>query len=118
MESGPEAKEGLRLWHWIRGTIYLLVGGFVLLTAIFAIFYFSSKSGMEAFCSKAIPGMPVSGFKALAKSEGIRLKPLNATTNSTVQRLLAYDIRSHGRHSCMIEHDGLQVIGATVSFLD
>ncbi len=97
--------------------IYILAG-FIGFVGLFAIGFHSGASDVMVFCEAIKPGLPISGLPALAEEHGVNLKLPGVVKSPEVFEGYANNLRSYGRHTCFIEHDGKAVLRSQHVFLD
>lgn len=90
----------------------------ILFVTAFAVIFHRGGEHVRAFCSHASPGMTLGELAAMAERECIVLKLPGHRREDGMFQVRAHSRASHGRHTCLVVHDGVRVVGAQFEFVD
>jgi len=102
----------------MMGIAALALAGVVVVAMIaFGLMFWIGGNNVDNFCQEANPGFRVAELPALAARHHVRLKP-GPRDASGARTVLVHTPRSHGRHTCLVRHDGNVVIDRRFGFAD
>lgn len=102
-----------------RLKIALVLAGIAALSLCeIALMFWLGASDVEDFCDEIKPGLQVAQIAVLAKKYGVSYRLPGMREDSGAYVALVHTPRSYGRHTCVVKHDNVVIIGRQYQYAD
>ena len=98
----------------------LLVMGVLLVVFVlgFTVVFHRGGERVREFCCRVSPGITLGELAAMAAEEGVSLTLPGHRREDGMFLARVHSRASFGRHTCLVVHDGVRVVGARFEFAD
>lgn len=98
----------------------LLIVGVLLVVFVvsFAVVFHRGGEHVGEFCGRVSPGITLGELAAMAEEEGVSLTLPGHRREDGMFLARAHSRASFGRHTCLVVHDGVRVVGVQFEFAD